>query len=206
MDYPDQQLQDRRLIEELVFRWALARDSDDWEALSECFHDGADIRISWIQAPAETFLSRSKEMAENRPLGMHMKHLICNNWIETNGARGFSRCNAVLLIRDHFEGVWFDFEGHFRFFDRVEKRNNVWRIVNRTAVYDKDVINPNTPAPGATLPWNDEVVKDFPPQAKYLYWWFAVRGVTCDPQLITAYSEEEAQLHAQCRHWINNLD
>ncbi len=207
MQHPDHAINDRRLIEGLIYRWALARDSDDWASLSECFHDDGEISISWIRATAETFIGRSKEMAGNRKPGVHMKHLITNNWIQVNGDRGFSRCNAVLLIRDHVDGNWFDFEGHFRFFDRLEKRNNNWGIVNRTAVYDKDQINDLSPtdtkSEKQSRPWDDDVLATFPQEAKYLFWWFANKGITCDPELITAYSPAEKRLHANCLAWLN---
>ncbi|GAB3114624.1 nuclear transport factor 2 family protein [Aestuariicella hydrocarbonica] len=202
MEYPDHAVNDRRLIEELVYKWALARDSDDWEALSQCFHTDADIKISWIRATAETFIARSREMAANRASGMHMKHHITNNWVEVNGNRGFSRCNAVLLIRDQAEGVWFDFEGHFRFFDRLEKRDGRWGIVNRTAVYDKDLLNPMSSADQPLEAWSEAALARFPQEAKFLYWWFANKGIECDRALITAYSDAEKQLLSSCKSWL----
>jgi SnoaL-like protein len=203
MQYPDHAMNDRRLIEELIYRWAMARDSDDWEALSKCFHEDGDIKISWIQASAETFIGRSREMATNRAAGVHMKHHITNNWVNVIGERGFSRCNAVLLIRDQIDGIWFDFEGHFRFFDRLEKRNGRWGIVNRTAVYDKDQLNPLSATDQESLPWNDESLSTFPQEAKFLFWWFANKGIECDPKLITAYSDSEKHLHDKCLDWVN---
>jgi 3-phenylpropionate/cinnamic acid dioxygenase small subunit len=202
MEHPEQAVNDRRLIEELIYRWAMARDSDDWEALSQCFHEDGEIKISWIRASSDTFVSRSKEMAANRADGMHMKHHITNNWVTVNGNRGFSRCNAILLIRDQFEGVWYDFEGHFRFFDRVEKRDGRWAIVNRTAVYDKDIIKPINDSDPLPEAWTPEALAKFPKEAKYLFWWFANKGVICDPELITAYSDAEIALRNECLNWI----
>lgn len=196
-----QALHDRRCIEELVYRWAGARDSDDWTALGACFHADAHIHISWISARAEAFVHRSRAMAAGRKPGGHMKHLISAPWIEVNGTRGFSRSNATLLIRDCVDGFWFDIESHIRFFDRVESRDGVWRIVERTGVYDKDRIDPVGSMPPPHAPWNTPALAHYPPAACFLCWWLTSKGLAHLPDLIAVYSEEEARLRDACRTW-----
>lgn len=99
-------LHDRRMIEELVYRWACARESDDWNVLADCFHADAHIHNSWTSATAwtsatgEEFAKRSRAMAVARKPGVHMKHIISDPWGEVRGTRGFRRSNAALLIRD----------------------------------------------------------------------------------------------------------
>lgn len=196
-----QALHDRRLIEELVYRWAGARDSDDWAALAACFHADAQIHISWISAPADAFVNRSRAMATGRKPGGHMKHLMSAPWIEVNGRRGFSRSNATLLIRDCIDGVWFDIESQIRFFDRVELRDGVWRIVERIGVYDKDRVDSVGGAPSADVPWHVPALADYPPAARFLCWWLASKGLAHLPDLIAVYSEEETRLRDACRAW-----
>ena len=194
----------RRLIEELVYRWAVARDSDDWDALGDCFHRDADIHVSWISATGQEFVRRSQAMAMARKPGRHMKHIISNPWIEVNGDRGFSRSNASLLIRDCIGDAWFDIESHIRFFDRVEARNGVWRLVERTAVYDKDRIDFLDGAPWSNAPWNASTVPAYPAEARHLCWWLDSRGFKPLPDLIRVYSDEEGHLRDACRRWMNH--
>ena len=46
-------IEDEHQIASLRMRWGHARDSDDWETLAACFHDGATIHISWISGAAK---------------------------------------------------------------------------------------------------------------------------------------------------------
>jgi 3-phenylpropionate/cinnamic acid dioxygenase small subunit len=189
-------LSNRRLIEELVYRWAGARDSDDWDVLQSCFHDDAHIHISWISSSAEVFVGRSRAMAAARRPGAHMKHLMSGPWIETHGERGFCRSNALLLIRDCVDGAWFDIESHIRFFDRVEQRNGVWRLVDRTGVYDKDRLDAVEGA-ACMAP-----LAKYPNEARCLCWWLNAKGLDPVHNLITAYSQAERHLRNECLTWM----
>jgi hypothetical protein len=40
-------LRDEHEIASLLIRWGHARDSDDWETFSACFHDDATIHMSF---------------------------------------------------------------------------------------------------------------------------------------------------------------
>lgn len=195
-------LNDRKLIAELVYRWAMARDSDDWGALRGCFHDDGQIHISWINSTADDFVRRSAAMAAARRPGSHMKHIIATPWVETRGQRGFCRSNAILHIRDCVQGVWFDIESHIRFFDRVERRDGVWRIVDRTALYDKDRIDlVNTG--GVPHAFMDEVsTSKHLAAARCLCWWLANKGLEPLTDMIPVYSPEETQLREQCLAWM----
>lgn len=192
-------LSNRRLVEELVYRWAGARDSDDWDALKACFHDDAHIHISWIAAPADEFVRRSRAMAAARRPGAHMKHLVSGAWIETQGHRGFCRSHALLLIRDCVDGVWLDIESHIRFFDRVEQREGVWRIVERTGVYDKDRMDP---VDGSALPVPSA---NSPRESRCLCWWLGVKGLAPVPDMVLAYSQDEQRLRDRCRAWMSQV-
>lgn len=191
------ELNDRRLIEELVYRWAGARDSDDWDVLQSSFHDDAHIHISWINAPANVFVGRSRAMAAARRPGAHMKHLVSGAWIETHGQRGFCRSNALLLIRDCVDGTWFDIESHIRFFDRVEQRNGVWRIVDRTGVYDKDRLD-TVDGAACTEPQQ----AGYPRECRSLCWWLNTKGLEPVSDMVLAYSPEERKLREDCLTWM----
>src|SRR5262245_37861356 len=52
-------IEDEHQIASLLIRWGHARDSDDWEILSGCFHDDATIHISWITGPAQDFIAQT---------------------------------------------------------------------------------------------------------------------------------------------------
>ena len=196
-------LNDRTLIAELLDRWACARDSDDWGTLTECFHADARIHISWISASGEEFVRRSRAMAAGRKPGRHMKHIVSSACVEVNGTRGFSRSNATLMIRDCIGDAWYDLQSHIRFFDRLEARDGVWRILERTAVYDKDRIDHLDGSSSGERPWNGPDFVAYPPEARHLCWWLVSRGLEPLPDLVCVYGDAEARLGAECDRWIN---
>ena len=115
--------QDEHEIANLLMRWGHARDTDNWDVLSSCFHDDATIHISWISGAARDFIAGSIKMAANRKPGGHVKHLFSGPWILVKGDRAFSRCHATLFARATIEGHEIDFQSLFRFFDLLEKRD-----------------------------------------------------------------------------------
>lgn len=128
-----------------------------------------------------------------------MKHLMSNAWIERRGPKAFCRSNALLLIRDQHDGVWFDIESHLRFFDRVECIEGRWRLVQRTGVYDKDRLDT---LDGTILA---RTTAEYPDAARELCWWLATRGMTPVPGLTEANSDEEEQLRLASMDWLEAL-
>jgi 3-phenylpropionate/cinnamic acid dioxygenase small subunit len=194
--------QDEHDIAALLFRWGHARDCDDWDTLAACFHDDATIHISWISAPAAEFVARSREQASKRKPGSHTKHLIGGPWIEVNGDRAFARCHVNLYFRVRIEGHQFDVQAWFRFFDLLEKRDRVWRIVKRTGVYEKDRMDPVDPrgVPDAVL--GDADFSGFPPAARHLCYLQQLSGRPAVSNIVSVYSDEEAALTAAGHDWL----
>lgn len=203
IDTTTSELHDRRHVEELLYRWAFARDSDEWEALAACFHHDARIHISWIADTAHTFVARSQDMARARSPGAHMKHLIAAPWIEVRGARAFARCNVLLLIRDQVDGTWVDIESHIRFFDRLEKRDGVWRITERVGIYDKDRMDTVDPDASLASLLAARPLGNFMREARYLCWWLGTKGRRPMDGLIATYSAAEKALLGDCRTWLS---
>ena len=196
------QMEDEHQINNLLIRWGHARDCDDWETLAECFHDDATIHISWISGPAEKFLAHSRAMAATRRQGAHMKHLISGIWIRLNQNRAFSRCNTNLYIRDEIHGHEFDLQSWFRFFDLLEKRDNFWRIVKRTAVYEKDCMSPVDPRGFPEDVFANMDLSEFPPSARFLCYWIQYCGGSPSTDIISVYSDEERGLKQESEAWL----
>ncbi len=197
-------IEDEHQIASLLIRWGHARDSDDWETLAACFHDGATIHISWISGSAKDYIARSRAMAASRKSGEHAKHLISGPWIRVNRDRAFSRCHANLYIRTTITGHEFDLQSWIRFFDLLEKRNSVWRIVKRTAVYEKDRLEPVDPR-GVPKDFFDNMeLAAFPASAKFLCYWQLCSGRSPSTNIISVYSNEERALTEQGEVWLEN--
>ncbi|NMM28925.1 MAG: nuclear transport factor 2 family protein [Glaciimonas sp.] len=195
--------EDEAQIASLLVRWGYARDSDDWETLRQCFHDDATIHISWISAPAKDFVERSKLMAAARKPGAHLKHIISPPWVRINKNRAFSRTHATLFIREDIEGQGADITSWIRFFDQLERRDGVWRIVKRVAVYEKDRIDPVDPRGFPAGFFNGMDLSKYPPTAKFLSYWLERIGRPSDPKnIIPVLSEAERNLKQEFETWM----
>ena len=195
-------VKDEHEIASLLIRWGHARDSDDWETLSACFHDDATIHISWISGSAKDFVARSQAMSKGRKPGTHMKHVISGPWIRVNGDRAFSQCHVNLYNRIILGGHEFDMQSWFRFFDMLEKRDNVWRVVRRTAVYEKDRLDPVDPRSVPVDFFAGMDLSAFPPSTKFLCYVLVRSKLSPATNIISAHSDEERALTKESEAWL----
>jgi hypothetical protein len=196
-------IEDEHQIASLLIRWGHARDSDDWETLAGCFHDDATIHISWISGSAKDYIARSRAMAAARKLGEHAKHSISGPWIRVNRDRAFSRCHANLYVRTTIDGHEFDLQSWIRFFDLLERRDGIWRIVKRSAVYEKDRLEPVDPRGVPKNFFDDMELSAFPASAKFLCYWQLRSGRSpSTDNIISVYSDEERALREEGERWL----
>jgi hypothetical protein len=111
----DIEIEDHRLIRELLQNWAIWRDAGDWERFRTVWHPDGRMMATWTQGTGDEFIEISKQA-----------------W-----AKGVS----IL----HFEGVLCDVLCTGRFYDFLEKREGRWGIVLRQPIYEKDRMDPVTP-------------------------------------------------------------
>ena len=197
-------IEDEHHIASLLIRWGHARDSDDWDTLAGCFHDDATIHISWISGLAKDFVAGSRAMATARKPGAHTKHVISGPWIRVNRDRAFSRCHANLYIRTTIDGYEFDLQSWVRFFDLLERRDGVWRIVKRTAVYEKDRMDPVDPRGVPKDFFADMNLSVFSASARFLCYWQLRSGRSPSTNIISVYSNEERAVREEGEKWLEN--
>jgi len=198
-------IEDEHQIASLQIRWGYARDSDDWETLADCFHNDATIHLSWISGPVKDFIARSSAMAAARRPGSHLKHLILGSWTRVNKNRAFSRCHTNLYIRGKMDNHEFDLQSWICFFDLLERRDNVWRIIKRTAVYEKDRLDPVDPHGVPKDFFADMELSAFPASAKFLCYLLQHKGLIPLTNIISVYSDEECALRKESEMWINSV-
>ena len=199
----DQMLNEHQ-IHNLLIRWGHARDSEDWSTLAECFHDDATIHLSWISGSANDFIAASKTMSINRKPGTHMKHVISGPWIRVHKNRAFSRCHSHILIRINLDGYEFDLQSWLQFYDLLEFKNESWRIVKRTAVYEKDRLDLVNPIGNSKDLFADMDLSAFPESAKFLCYMIQKSGGTPSDNIITVNSKEEQLLKEESEEWLKD--
>ena len=125
-------LQDRQDIADLMTGW-IRRDLGEWDRLRELFHPDGRIEVTWFEGPASEFVDASARMGASE---LRAKHLITAPVVtfSADGMRAVSETNAVIVAENVRLGL--GCEAHARFVDRLERRDMVWRILNRSCVYD----------------------------------------------------------------------
>src|SRR6266481_8734296 len=122
-------LEDRQSIADLMTGW-IHRDLAEWDKLRELFHPDGTIEISWFEGLARDFVDGSMRMGKS---DLRTKHFISAPVVTFNGNKAIVETKAVVIgenVRLHL-GV----SAHARFYDQVEKRNGVWKIVKRQSIY-----------------------------------------------------------------------
>ena len=143
-------------------------------------------------------------MAEARKPGDHIKHVISGPWIQVNRDRAFSRCHANLYIRTTIDGHEFDLQAWARFFDLLERREAVWRMFKRTAVYENDRMQAVDPRGVPKEFFSGMDLSEFPASAKFLCYWLQRTGFLPSTNLISVYSDGERALREESEAWLEN--
>ncbi len=123
-------LEDRLSIADLMTGW-IHPDLGEWDQLRNLFHPDATIDITWFSGKASDFVDGLMKMGRS---DFKAKHVMTSPVVTFNGNKTIAETNAIVVADHAVLGV--GCEGHARFYDRVEKRNGVWKIGDRQAIYD----------------------------------------------------------------------
>jgi hypothetical protein len=122
----------RREIEDLVMRYSRGIDRLDAEAVRSCYHPDGTDRHTGFSGPRDEFVAWV--MAAVRRFDGTL-HLVCNHFSEVEGERAVAESYGLAY---HWgtpaEDVRLNFVSAFRYVDRLERRDGVWRIKAREAV------------------------------------------------------------------------
>jgi len=127
-------------IAELINSWTFFRDQERWSDLANTFADDGTISISWFDGPHKAFVAASQKLAAYK--NNLVKHQLGVPFIKVNGNRALSEVNVNIMARTKTPAGEVDIVSSARFIDQVEKRDGQWKLVRRTAVYEKDRADP----------------------------------------------------------------
>jgi hypothetical protein len=154
---------DRALIRDLVENWAVWRDAGDWERFATVWHDDGFMMATWFQGPASEFIRVSREGFER---GVSILHFLGGTSIDLAGDRAIAQTKMTISQRAEVHGVVCDVVCTGRFHDFLEKRKDVWGIVLRQPIYEKDRLDPVDPA--ARLELDGRQLERFPMGYRHL--------------------------------------
>jgi len=190
-------LQDQLAISALMQDWALARDTGDWESLRATAHAGAQMTTTWFDGGFDDFVESCRASWDK---GSRSQHFLGGTAAEIRGARAIAQTRMSINVRSRLDGVEVDAVCSGRFFDRVEKREGVWRISRRSVIYEKDRIDPVDP--NARISLEAELLARFPEGYRHLAYLQTKNGARVNPNLPTARGEALEKLVAEAKAWL----
>lgn len=127
-----QVLLDRQAIADVVLRYCRGIDRLDLELVRDCYHPDATDEHGTFTGTRDEYVDWVSGVLERYTGTMHV---VSNQLIEVDGDRAHAETYGVAYhwgepLTDHHR----NFTTGFRYVDRFERRDGVWRIARRVAV------------------------------------------------------------------------
>jgi len=145
-------LLDRQEIEDLIRLERFWRDRWEWDRLAACYTGDSRVKTTWFEGTGQEFTEASRLMAER---GRRSTHLITPTHIRINGDRALSESLMEIHSRTVFDGVAADATMYGRFFSRVRRTSDGWRLVSFDGIYTKTVVTPVNPNDSVPIDWDE---------------------------------------------------
>jgi len=193
----DSALIERQRIREVVENWAVWRDAGDWERFRSVWHPDGTMMATWFQGPAERFIELSREGWSK---GVSILHFLGGSSIDVAGDRAIAQTKMTISQRAQVDAIACDVVCTGRFYDFFEKRGDVWAIVLRQPIYEKDRIDPVDP--GASLRLDTKLLDEFPEGYRHLAYVQTRIGFTVKRDMPTLQGPEVQRLYARGAAWL----
>jgi SnoaL-like protein len=194
----DASLVDKLRIREVVENWAVWRDSGDWERFKAVWHPGAVMMATWFQGPAERFIEVSREGFDK---GVSILHFLGGSSVDVAGERAISQTKMTISQRAEVDSVDCEVLCTGRFYDFFERRNDVWAIVLRQPIYEKDRLDLLDPS--ASLRLDARLLGQFPEGYRHLAYLQTKLGFTVKRDMPTLRGPEVQRLYARGAAWLS---
>ncbi|WP_245524801.1 MULTISPECIES: nuclear transport factor 2 family protein [unclassified Bradyrhizobium] len=189
---------DRRRIRDLLENWVVWRDAGHWEQFRQVWHPDGRMMATWFQGSAEEFIRVSQD---GWARGVSILHFLGGISIEVAGDRAISQTKMTISQRGDVEGVACDVVCTGRFYDFLEKRNGRWGIVLRQPIYEKDRMDPVSPA--AKLELDAALLARFPEGYRHLAYMQTRIGYTVKPDMPGLKGPAVDQLYSRGAAWLS---
>ncbi|MBF7730472.1 nuclear transport factor 2 family protein [Pseudomonas sp. N040] len=192
-------VQDQLAIAANVANFA-RRDQGDWAGLRNLFGADGQIAVTWYRGSIDGFIAASQKMAEDA--GTQSKHWIGTPRIRLCGERAVSETDVAIMARSQVASVEVDVTSYASFLDTFARDSDgQWRVVQRTAIYEKDRIDPVAPSLLFSLIYPFAGFDDYPPAYRHLAAGLERKGFQLAEPIIVAHSPAEAELKAGAAQW-----
>jgi SnoaL-like domain len=191
------EIEDKRVIRELVENWALWRDALMWKRFRTVWHDDGRMMATWFQGTADEFIKVSED---GYARGMRILHFLGGTSIDVVGPRAIAQTKMTISQRARVEDVLCDVVCTGRFYDFFEKRDGRWGLVLRQPIYEKDRLDPVDPA--ARLVLEPGLLAQFPEGYRHLAYLQTRIGYKVKPDMPGLDGLEVAALYRRGASWL----
>ncbi|WP_072951576.1 nuclear transport factor 2 family protein [Rhodococcus koreensis] len=190
----DSYLADRRAIDDLMTGW-IRRDLAQWDAMRELFHPDGVIEITWFTGLFTDFVDASARMGES---DLRTKHVITSPVVTFRGDRAVAETNAMVVAEN--VALKLGCLSHNRFLDRVEKRDGIWKIVDRRSIYDMGSFT----FPCGIVDIDADTTTKYPPEYAALAYLLDKSGFPVTGAFATKGSDLEASIKHSAQLWLED--
>ena len=193
--------EEKRRIREVVENWAVWRDAGDWERFRTVWHDDGWMMATWFQGSATRFIEVSREGWDR---GVNILHFLGGSAIDVAGERAIAQTKMTISQRATVDGVVCDVVCTGRFYDFFEKRNDVWAIVLRQPIYEKDRLDPVDPS--AVVRLDSDLLNQFPDGYRHLAYAQTKNGFAVKRDMPTLKGPLVEALYRRGTAWLAGSD
>jgi len=190
---------DKEACSELILAWGFYRDQGRWPELLSTFTRDGQISISWFSGDFSVFVERCRQSFD---AGQRSKHQIFPPLVRLDGDRGIAESNVIILVRQKISGVLIDLTSYARFLDRLARHNGKWRIVERTAIYERDRLDAVEPSANLDRLFASTDLSIYPEAYRYMAARLAAAGRALAPVVYRDGSPHTGQLYVRYDAWL----
>jgi hypothetical protein len=193
----DSNIIERMEVRELIEKWAIYRDSADWENFRTVWTDDGRMMATWFHGPAEEFIKVSIEGFER---GIYILHFLGGSMVEIKGDRAVAQTKMTIAQRGEVHGVECDIVCTGRFYDLIERRQGKWGVVLRQPIYERDRMSPLNP--GETFTLKPEILAGYPVGYQHLAYFQQGLGYEVKRDMPGLTGPEVDALYKQGAGWL----
>jgi len=190
---------DKYACAELIQSWGLYRDQGRWPELLATFAPDGEIAVSWFSGPYREFVDRCRQGYE---AGQRSKHHIFPSVVRVTGERAVAETNVTILVRQKIAGALADMTSYARFLDRLARKDARWVVLERTAIYERDRLDPVEPSEAFDKLFKASDLSVYPEAYRYMAARLAAANRLLAPVVYRDGSPHTEQVYARYDAWL----
>ena len=190
---------DKYACAELIQSWGLYRDQGRWPELLATFAPDGEIAVSWFSGPYREFVDRCRQGYE---AGQRSKHHIFPSVVRVTGERAVAETNVTILVRQKIAGALADMTSYARFLDRLARKDARWVVLERTAIYERDRLDPVEPSEAFDKLFKASDLSVYPEAYRYMAARLAAANRLLAPVVYRDGSPHTEQIYARYDAWL----